>query len=132
MANIHFICLLDDERATTNTTMFQWLENDLAAATQDWAHCFFIIPVHQGQSQFRFRNRTHRNTANILPVSKLTESTVLNGHAIAWNVLSAERPLRFLHRADRFVKIDGATAAKTARARIIRTISGEALSIAFG
>jgi len=83
-ANIHLVCL-DSETSgyTTNTAMFQWMIQDLQAATADWLIVFFHHPP--------YTHGTHNSDAesdliqirqNFIPVLEdFGVDLVLNGHS---------------------------------------------------
>jgi len=83
-ANIHLICL-DSETSgyTTNTAMFQWMIDDLKAATADWIIVFFHHPPYtHGTHNSDTESDLIQIRTNFIPVLEdFGVDLVLNGHS---------------------------------------------------
>jgi len=83
-ANIHLVCL-DSETSgyTTNTAMFQWMIQDLQAATADWLIVFFHHPPYtHGTHNSDAESDLIQIRTNFIPVLEdFGVDLVLNGHS---------------------------------------------------
>lgn len=87
-ANIHFVSLDSDgsPRGTTDA-MYQWLDSDLAANTQEWLIAIFHHPPytkgsHDSDNPFDSGNRMHDMRQNFLPLlESYGVDLVMSGHS---------------------------------------------------
>jgi hypothetical protein len=86
-ANIHFICLdaMTSER-TPGSPMLTWLQNDLAATTQDWIVAFWHHPPYsKGSHDSDTSTRQTEIRENIAPILEANGvDLVLCGHSHAY------------------------------------------------
>ena len=82
--NIHLVCL-DSETSgyTTNTAMFQWMKDDLAASTGEWNIVFFHHPPYtHGTHNSDVESDLIQIRENFIPVLEdYGVDLVLNGHS---------------------------------------------------
>ncbi|HEY2953441.1 MAG TPA: Ig-like domain-containing protein [Verrucomicrobiae bacterium] len=83
-ANVHFLCLDSMTSGyTTNTPMFQWMQDDLAATTAEWVIVFFHHPPYtHGTHNSDIESDLIQIRQNFVPVLEAYGvDLVLNGHS---------------------------------------------------